>query len=299
LAQRYAAIIFALIVDFQLYASRFGGKQGLDLYIAILLMLDTGADTTISTLVQLSRGQDWRLQLAHDNPFHLLIWITRGQGVALLDGMRRGVGAHNVLFVPAGSLFMLQLGRQCMGQAIAIRAGTPLRLPEIPRHLRIRDVHQQAELSGLIETAAREQHQKRALHHDALEAHAALMSVWLRRQVMQDEHVPKKRNAAGRLSARYCALVAARHREGLTMARFAAELDVTPTHLSRAVKEATGKTAADILTERVHHAARSLLFDTKEPAQNIARHLGVRSAAYFTRFMQHHTGLTPSSLRKN
>jgi AraC family transcriptional activator of pobA len=262
-------------------------------------MIDTDSDITISTLVQLSHGQDWRLQLAHDNPHHLIIWITRGQGVALLDGMRRGVGAHNFMLVPAGSLFMLNLGRQCMGQAVAIPAGTPLRLPEIPRHLRIRDVHQQAEISTLIEAAAREQHQKRALHHDALEAHAALMSVWLRRQVMQDEHVPEKRNAAGRLSARFCDLVVAKHREGLPMADYATALDVTPTHLSRAVKSATGKTASDILTERVHHAARSLLFDTKEPAQSIARHLGFGSAAYFTRFMQHHTGLTPSNLRQN
>jgi AraC family transcriptional activator of pobA len=262
-------------------------------------MLDPDADLTISSLAQLSQGQDWRLQLAHDLPHHLLIWITRGQGVALLDGMRRGIGAHNVLMIPAGSLFMLQLGRQCMGQAVAIRAGTPIRMPEIPRHLRMRDVHQQAELTALIEAAAREQQQRRALFNDALEAHCALLSVWLRRRIMEDEHVPEKRKAGARLSARFCALVAQNHRSGHPMAQYAADLEVTPTHLSRAVKAATGKTAADLLTERVHHAARALLYDTSEPAQNIARHLGFRSAAYFTRFMQHHTGRTPSNLRKS
>lgn len=256
------------------------------------------SDITVCTLAQLTGGQDWRLHLAHDNPHHLLIWITRGQGVVLLDGMRRGVGAHNVLLIPAGSLFLLQMGRQGIGQAVAIPAGTPLRMPEIPRHLRIRDVQRQAELSGLIEAAHREQQQKRALHHDALEAHAALMSVWLRRQMIEDEHVPDKRNAAGRLSRRYCDLIAARFKDGLPMARYAAALDVTPTHLSRAVKSATGKTASDLLTERVLHAARSLLFDTNEPAQDIARYLGFGSPAYFTRFMQQHTGLTPSKLRQ-
>jgi AraC family transcriptional activator of pobA len=261
-------------------------------------MLDADSDITISSLAQLSQGQDWRLHLAHDHPHHSLVWITRGQGVALLDGMRRGVGAHNLLLIPAGSLFMLQMGRQCMGQAVTIRAGTPLRMPEIPRHLRIRDVNQQAELASLIEIAAREQHQHRPLFHDALEAYAALISVWLRRQIMEDEHVPEKRNAAGRLSARYCELIAQNYRKGLPMAEYATDLGVTPTHLSRAVKGATGKTAADLLTERVHHAARSLLYDTKEPAQNIARYLGFRSAAYFTRFMQHHSGLSPSKLRQ-
>ena len=81
------------------------------------------------------------------------------------------------------------------------------------------------------------------------------------------------------------------------MATYAEALDVTPTHLSRAVKAATGKTAADILTERVVHAARDLLMTSNHSAQDIARHLGFGSAAYFTRYIQQHTGLPPSKLR--
>jgi len=82
------------------------------------------------------------------------------------------------------------------------------------------------------------------------------------------------------------------------MAAYADELGVTSTHLTRAVKSATGKTAADLLTERVLHAGRSLLGETAQPAKDIARHLGFGSAAYFTRFIQHHTGLPPSKLRQ-
>ncbi|MDG1169379.1 MAG: AraC family transcriptional regulator [Sulfitobacter sp.] len=260
-------------------------------------MISGVTDIHIRSLNQLAQGQDWRLLLAHDVPHHLLLWITRGQGRVLLDGMRRGIGAHNVLFVPAGSLFALDLGRQSIGQAVLIPAGTPLRLPEIPRHLRIRDVHVQSELTGLIEAAMRESQSTRALRGDALEAHAALLSVWLRRQIMQDEHVPERRNAAGRLSKRFCDLLSARYGSGDVMADYAAALDVTPTHLTRAVKAATGKTASDLLTERVVYEARRLLEETKEPAQNIARFLGFGSAAYFTRFIQQHTGQTPSKLR--
>lgn len=261
-------------------------------------MISALNEISLTTLAQAGNGQPWRSELAHDHPYHQLIWITRGQGVALLDGMRRGVGAHNLLFVPAGSLFSLHLGRQSLGQRIAIPAATPLRLPEIPRHLRIRDAPAQAELTALIEATAREQQDRRALFHDAIEAYAALLSVWLRRQIVQEDHVPDPRNAAGRLSLRFCDLVSAHHRDGLPMARYAAALDVTPTHLTRAVKAATGKTAAELLTERVVHAARCLLWDTSHPAQAIAKYLGFRSAAYFTRFMQHNTGQTPSRLRQ-
>jgi AraC family transcriptional regulator, transcriptional activator of pobA len=123
------------------------------------------------------------------------------------------------------------------------------------------------------------------------------MSVWLRRQITQDEHIPDKRNAGARLSARFCQMVAERYATGAPMATYAETLDVTPTHLTRAVKAATGKTAADILTERVVHAARDLLMTTQHSAQDIARHLGFGSAAYFTRYIQHHTGQPPSKLR--
>ncbi|MCX7559932.1 AraC family transcriptional regulator [Sulfitobacter sp. F26204] len=239
------------------------------------------------------------MQLAHDHDFHLLFWITRGQGLVLLDGMRRGVGAHNVMFIPAESLYAIELGRQCLGHVVCIPVGTPMRLPEIPRHLRIREVHAQSELTNLYETALREDQGTRPLRHDALEGHAALISVWLRRQIMEEGHAPAKRNAAQRLSAAFLTQVSQRYRTGAPMAQYAASLDVTPTHLTRAVKAATGKTAAELLTERVLHEARLLLAETGYPARQIAEHLGFGSAAYFTRFIQQHTGLPPSKLRSS
>lgn len=256
------------------------------------------SDIHVCTLAQLSGGQDWRLQLAHDRPSHLLIWITRGQGRMLFDGLRRGLGAHNALWIPAGSLFALDLGRQAIGQAVVIPDGAPLRLPEIPRHLRVRDVQVQSELTTLIETAQREQVQERPLHQDALEAHAALMSVWLRRQILLEEHIPDPRNAAGRLAKRFCDMIPDHYRSGAPMADYAQGLGVTPTHLTRTLKSATGRSAAELLTERSLYEARSLLTQTDQPVQNIARHLGFGSAAYFTRFIQQHTGMTPGKLRR-
>ena len=261
-------------------------------------MRNSGHDIQILTIGQLSQGQDWQLRLAHDRPYNLLLWITRGQGRVLIDGSRRGVGAHNALFVPTRSLFALELGRQSIGHAVLIPDGTSLRLPEIPRHLRIRDVGVQSELTQLSEAMLREDLSARPLRADALEAHAALISVWLRRQISLEEHAMDRRNAAARLSQAFCGLLPTRYRSGDGMAEYANTLGVTPTHLTRAVKAATGRTAADLLTERVTYEARLLLKDTTEPAQNIAQYLGFGSAAYFTRFMQHHTGSPPSKLRQ-
>ncbi|MEP1767512.1 MAG: AraC family transcriptional regulator [Sulfitobacter sp.] len=251
----------------------------------------------IQTLAQFSGGDGWRLALAQDRPHHMLLWFTRGQGRILLDGRRRGLGPHNAIFVPADSLFAVDAGPQMLGQIVVMPVGTSLRLPDLPRHLRVRDVHIQSELTAIIEAVHREQSQHRPLSHDALEAQVALISVWLRRQIMEEEHIPPRRNAAERLSRAFTQMIPERYKTGAPMSDYASTLGVTPTHLTRAVKAATGKTAAELLTERVVHAARCLLETTPHPARNIADHLGFRSAAYFTRFMQQHTGASPSQLR--
>lgn len=253
----------------------------------------------VATLGQWTGHQSWRLALARDHPAHLLIWITRGQGRLLLNGTRRGVGTNNVISIPPGTLFSLDLGRQGLGQIIEIPDGTDVRLPAAPLQLRLREAAAVAEIAKHFEAAQREITHPRALSQDALDAYVALVSVWVRRQIALPDHLPPPMNAAARLSAAFCAALVRKHRDGLAMQDFAAELGVTPTHLTRACKAATGKTAADLLTERVLFAARTALEDSAVPVQDVARFLGFGSAAYFTRFIQHHTRMTPTALRRS
>jgi len=255
------------------------------------------APIQISTLAGLAGGQDWRLSLAHSRDEHLLIWVSRGQGRLLLNGTRRGYGTHNAIFIPAGTLFSFDMGRQVIGQVARVPLGSEARLPEGPRQLRLRDSAAINEIAGLLEVAQREAASGRALVQDALDGHLALMSVWLRRQITLPEHLPAAQTAAARLSGRACARIAEHYASPMTISDHAAALGVTPTHLARACKTATGFTAADLLTQRVLHAARSALVETDAAMQDIARHLGFGSAAYFTRFIQAHTGKTPTALR--
>ena len=252
---------------------------------------------SLQTITQLVGRQRWRIGLVHERPQNMLLWITQGAGHVLLDGQRHVLGAHTAVFVPARSLFSAQLEPDSVGIAVHLPEALPLRMPGMPRHLYITEAAVQNELSALLSLATREQTQNRPLCHDALEAHMALVSVWLRRQLAHEAHVPHPRCAGARLSQRFCQLVPHRFQSGQNVTDYASALGVTPTHLARSVKAATGKTASDILTQRLLHAARSLLADTQAPAYSIARHLGFGSAAYFTRFIQQHTGRSPSQLR--
>lgn len=254
-------------------------------------------DIRCQSLAQLAPGAPWRLTHLHDRSRHLLIWITRGQGRVIINGVRRGIGTHNALFLPAGTLFAIDTGPQGFAQVVDSPPGLTGRLPRVPHHLRIRDSLAQAEITGHIEAMQRELSRDRPLMQDALEAQVRLIAVWLQRQLAEGTRDAPRETAANRLVQRFSQLLVRDFRTDRPMASYAEALDVTPTHLTRVCRAACGKTAADMLTERRLYEARVLLSQPRPAIQDIARDLGFHSAAYFTRFIQTHTGKSPSALR--
>lgn len=252
----------------------------------------------IMSLAQWTGAGNWRAELPHSRPEHALIWITRGQGRALVEGVLRGLGVHTALCIPTGTLFALDMGKQGFGNVCTIPAGGPVLMPDQPTLLRIRDVLAQAELTSILETMLREQTGARMFSDEAMVAHATLLTVWLRRAIIDHAEDRPDFSAAERLTMAYAALVERDHATGKPMADHARALGITPTHLTRACRSSAGMTASELLTRRIVYAVRELIETTDHPANRIAAMLGFRSAAYFSRFVLQHTGLTPTALRK-
>ncbi|MFC4215277.1 helix-turn-helix transcriptional regulator [Pseudophaeobacter arcticus] len=250
-------------------------------------------------LSQLVSSGAWQTELPHDRGEHLLIWVTRGQGRMLMDGNQRGFSTHSALFFPARSLWSVEFGRQCLGQALKIPVSAPVATPDKPLHLKISDAREQARLNALLEAMVQEQTGHPALWRRALQSYSELISIQLRRLPPSGPLPPERPSAARRLSQAYCQRVSEYYDARTTMADHAAALNVTPTHLTRVCKSETGKTAAALLTERQLYAARCLLAFSDMTMRDIADQIGFGSPAYFTRFITQHTGQTPSTLRKS
>lgn len=253
------------------------------------------------TLTEWARGAAWRYMLQHSSYEHRLLWVTRGQGIASVQGQRRGVGVHNALVIPADTLFSFDPGKQGYALVCTVPRAGALPMPDEPVHLRIRDVQAQSELTAILDAMQREQNQKRPFLGEALDALGGLMTIWLRRSIILqgDDARIGPDTAAIRLVRAYAALVERDYRTGRSMAEYAAALGVTPTHLTRSCRHVSGLSAAVLLTERILHAARDLLEQPDTPVQQVAGRLGFGSAAYFSRFILHHTGQTPSALRRS
>ncbi|WP_347310120.1 AraC family transcriptional regulator [Defluviimonas sp. SAOS-178_SWC] len=253
----------------------------------------------IVPIPRLAAGGRWRIEAMRSLSEPLLLWFTRGQGRITVGGVTRGYGVHNAIFIPAGVMHGFEVGAQTYGTAVFFGRGCTTDLPQTPQHLRIREVGPQAELSGLIDNIQRELESGKPGAERAAQHHLGLLGVWLERHVDADGAGAKKSDAARRLAARYSALLESEFRSGKGVAEYARALGVTPTHLTRVCNQTCGRSASDILHDRVIFEARVLLAETGMPIARISEALGFTSAAYFTRAFQHRTGKTPSAFRRS
>lgn len=105
-------------------------------------------------------------------------------------------------------------------------------------------------------------------------------------------------DAADPALARVFGVIEQRFREPLTTSDVAAAVGVTPGYLTTVVRERTGRTVGDWITERRMAAARDLLTSTELSAEQVAQRVGYDDPRYFTRRFRRAHGLPPGSWRR-
>lgn len=109
---------------------------------------------------------------------------------------------------------------------------------------------------------------------------------------------PSVGNASQKICSAYLEMVFDNSRPFVGVAGYAAELGVTPSHLNRAVKSESGRSAGEWLANARISLARNLLRAGDLPVLEIADRLGFEDASYFARFFRKMTGMTPSEYRR-
>jgi len=86
--------------------------------------------------------------------------------------------------------------------------------------------------------------------------------------------------------------------EKKAVGEYAAMIGITPGHLNDTVQKDTGKTASEIIHERIILEARRLLYHSEKSVKEIAYALNYDDPSYFVKFFKTHTGSTPEHFRK-
>ena len=83
-----------------------------------------------------------------------------------------------------------------------------------------------------------------------------------------------------------------------TAGDFAANLNIHTNYLNRSVKEITGRSTSDHISERIANEAKALLQHTDWNISEIAYSLGFEYPTYFNNFFRKQTNSTPSAFRE-
>lgn len=255
----------------------------------------------LQALGQGPQASRWRTEAMRSHATPRLIYFARGQGRITVAGLTSGYGPNNLIFIPANTMYGFEIGASVFGQLLTLPAAMASEWPDTPVHLRLRDVAGQKELLSLLEGLEREMssdrpHSRRAAHY-----HVGLLSVFFARQLAAlpaDPSQARSQTSAARLVAAYTGLIERDFRTDRGVAEYAADLGVTPTHLTRCCRKTCGQSALGLLADRRHYEACVLLRDTRTPVQDVASTTGFQSAAYFSRAFQARAGVSPSTFRR-
>ncbi|MGL5890570.1 MAG: helix-turn-helix domain-containing protein [Bacteroidia bacterium] len=111
------------------------------------------------------------------------------------------------------------------------------------------------------------------------------------------ERVKPVRETGVHLVVQFRNLIDKHFQETHRVSDYADKLSVSANHLNDVVKKSTGRTAGDLIQERVMLEAKRLMLYSLASAKEIAYTLGFNDPAYFSRFFKQHTNHSPDEFR--
>lgn len=132
-------------------------------------------------------------------------------------------------------------------------------------------------------------------HHEAVRAHLTLLLVEVAR--LAGPITEGVRTGDDRLLAHVFDMIEERYADGISLSDVAGAVSLTPGHLTTVVRQRTGRTVLEWITERRMVEARRLLVHTDLPVQEVARRVGYDDPAYFTRAFRRTHDTSPTGWR--
>jgi AraC family transcriptional activator of pobA len=256
----------------------------------------------IETIAARSALHDWELAPHRHVRLHQLLLLRSGSGTLHLEGNAHPLAAMSLVNVPPGAVhaFAFERGTQGWVATLADDLVEQLLSPAADerRALAAGGVFAaEPGLAALMAQIATEFEGAAPARALVLRGLCAVLLGLAARAATRA--APPSRDAPGSaLLCRFEAIVDARLLEHPSVADCARALAVSPTHLSRVLRAATGQPASRLIEARLMREARRQLAYTGLQVSSIAYTLGFADPAHFSRVFSRVEGLSPRAFRE-
>lgn len=254
------------------------------------------------TIAARSVLHDWEFVPHRHARLHQVLMIAQGGGRASFDGETLALSNGLVANVPAGTVHGFSFTPDTEGWVVTVPSevldeglaeGEGLR-PLLARPMVVEGTEDI--LATITAIFAAFDGRAFARAHE-LRARVALLAGLVARAIAEAGPSDNAPVDTG-LQRRFEALVDRHYAEHLKISEYAARLGVTPTHLTRVMRGATGQPATAALQARIIREARRGLAYSNLSVSQIGYALGYEDPAHFSRVFRRATGLSPSAFRR-
>ena len=252
------------------------------------------------TIVSRAALHDWTLAVHRHARLHQVLLIERGGGEATLDGRIYPLKPMTMVNVPVGNVHGFNFAPATQGWVLTIAAEVLDETLLATEGLRAALSHGAVvrgtrEIRTLMQQIFAEHAGRRFGRAHVLRALSAALIGLVARELAGESGVSG--TADSELFRRFEVLLEQHHLKRWSVADYAKTLSITPTHLNRVTRAATGDTASHLILNRLIREARRNLVYTNLPVSTIAYALGFDDPAYFSRVYAAATGLSPRAFR--
>lgn len=258
-----------------------------------------------------SRLHDWRIRPhRHADLVHIL-FIAHGSVEIELEGAHHQLQNASAIVVPAMTIHGFRFSPDVQGHIITLAKPLADHLHALmgeSRTLKTADFYTLSQpnraerIATLVSQIDQEYRQPAPGRHSLLEALVQALVVELSRLSAYTgstakRYAPRQSDKGRQHLECYQALIEAHYREQPSIEQLAEQIGVSSAHLNLLCRQLAGRSALQLLHERLLLEAKRQLTYTNMTIGQVSDSLGFSEPAYFTRFFKRNTTLSPRDFR--
>jgi AraC family transcriptional activator of pobA len=258
-----------------------------------------------------SLSYQWEIEPHVHHGLYQVVWVEQGAGEVALDLSRAHADGPAAIVLPPGTVHGFRFTPETQGWVLTLSARFLVEAEFQAVGVAVRDVFAEPRIVPLVAGSDGAARLSALLSELAAEfaapgAAEAPLATWIARAVvwrLAQECARAPGDPASRASrhqalfTRFVLLVEQHFLEHWSVAQYARRLGLSAPRLNRLARAEAGRTAAEVLHERLTREACRRLLYVPAPVNNVAAELGFEDPAYFCRFFKRRTGMSPGRWR--